>query len=92
MVPDGVRTLKTYAFKDCISLSSITIPNSVTSVGSGAFENCKDLESITILNPTCEIYDSQSTINSTATIYGYAGSTAQSYANKYNRTFIEITE
>lgn len=92
IIPDGVKALKNYVFKDCISLSSITIPYSVTSIGNGAFENCKDLESITILNPTCGIYDSQYTISNTATIYGHASSTAQSYANKYNRTFVEITE
>jgi hypothetical protein len=37
-----------YAFYDCSSLTSITIPNGVTSIGSYAFYNCSSLTSITI--------------------------------------------
>ena len=37
-----------YAFSDCTSLSSITIPNGVTSIGQSAFYNCFSLSSITI--------------------------------------------
>lgn len=38
-VPDGVQTISENAFKDCTSLSDITIPASVTSIGRYAFEN-----------------------------------------------------
>ena len=36
-----------YAFADCTSLTSITIPNSVNSIGSGTFNGCTSLTSIT---------------------------------------------
>ena len=36
------------AFKDCTSLTSVTIPNSVESIGDNAFQNCTSLTSITI--------------------------------------------
>ena len=40
----------------------------------------------------CEIYDSGNTINKTPiTICGAKGSTAESYATKYNKTFKEVS-
>ena len=37
-----------YAFFECTSLTSVTIPSSVTSIGDGAFMGCTGLTSITI--------------------------------------------
>ncbi|MBE6863733.1 MAG: hypothetical protein E7495_04060 [Ruminococcus flavefaciens] len=81
----------------------VTIPDSVTSIAIGAFSPCKSLKSITILNPKCEISDSASTISNefnsaswgyryTGTIYGYANSTAQAYAEKWGYTFKPLSE
>ncbi len=39
-----------YAFEDCTSLTSITIPDSVKSIGAYAFADCSSLESVTIGN------------------------------------------
>ena len=38
------------AFRNCISLTSVTIPNTVTSIGSNAFYSCEGLTNITIPN------------------------------------------
>ena len=43
----GIR-IGNYAFSNCSSLSSITIPGGVTSIGSNAFRSCSSLSSITI--------------------------------------------
>jgi hypothetical protein len=43
------------AFRDCRSLTSVTIPNSVGSIGSGAFMYCSGLTSITIPNSVTSI-------------------------------------
>ena len=43
-----VKSIGDYAFEDCTSLTSVTIPNSVTSIGYGAFKNCTGLTSVTI--------------------------------------------
>jgi hypothetical protein len=46
-IPDSVISIGDFAFWDCESLTSITIPSSVTSIGDSAFEIC-GLTNITI--------------------------------------------
>ena len=55
---DGITKIRSYAFRDCTSLTSVTIPNSVTSIGDSAFRNCSSLTSITIPNNVTSIRDS----------------------------------
>ena len=43
----SVTSIGDYAFEDCSSLTSITIPNSVTSIKTCAFENCTSLTNVT---------------------------------------------
>jgi len=50
-----VTTIGDYAFANCRSLTSITIPNSVTSIGNYAFYNCRTLTSVTIPNSVTSI-------------------------------------
>ena len=44
----SVTSIRDYAFFNCSSLTSITIPEGVTSIGNYTFENCSSLTSITI--------------------------------------------
>ena len=55
VIPEGVDSIKNYAFYNYAQLTSITIPNSVTSIGEWAFYYCSSLTSITIPNSVTSI-------------------------------------
>ena len=43
VIPDTVKEIDLFAFKDCRSLKEVHIPDSVTFIGSSAFEGCVSL-------------------------------------------------
>jgi len=47
-----VTSIGNEAFKDCASLTSVTIPSSITAIGASAFGGCSELDSITMLAAT----------------------------------------
>ena len=55
IIGDDVTSIGDYAFCDCSSLTSVTIPNSVTSFGGSAFRDCSSLTSVTIPNSVTSI-------------------------------------
>lgn len=55
IIPDGVATIKDYAFYNCYSLASVTLPDSVTSIGKYAFYYNTALQGVTIPNSVTSI-------------------------------------
>ena len=104
-ISDSVTTIGDEAFSDCSVLKLITIPQNVAEIEEYAFSNCSSLESIIFESSDCNIYDGSYTICNSrefgtgdekyigyfdGTIYGYEGSTAQAYAEKYGRKFVAL--
>lgn len=54
-IKENTRLIAGGTFKDCSSLTSVTIPNGVTSIGEYAFSGCSALTSITIPNSVTSI-------------------------------------
>ena len=46
IIKEGTRLIAGYAFGDCSSLTSVTLPNSITSIGSSAFSWCESLKEV----------------------------------------------
>lgn len=92
MLTHAVASIGEEAFAGCTALKTITLSSDLTSLGLRAFAGCSGLESIFVFHPNCQIADDVETIPETAVIYGYDNSTAQAYAEKYNRTFVLLNE
>jgi len=87
------------SFAHCTNLVDVTIPKSVNTISENSFYDCLNLRSITILNPDCYIESAPNTIcNSesdgecvyTGEIRGLSGSSAEMYADVYDRKFVAI--
>ena len=51
----GTKWIGDWAFHDCKSLTTVTIPNNVLSIGEGAFSGCENLTSVTMPNSIISI-------------------------------------
>ena len=101
-IPNSVTSIGYGAFEDCTSLKEINIPNSVTSIDECAFYCCTSLKKITIPNSITWIgalslgYNEYNYITQKRdkiedfTIYGFKGSTAETYATENDFNFIAI--
>lgn len=89
-IPDNVTLIGNYTFNACKSLTNIVIPNSVEKIAIGAFSNCDNLKDVTVLNSAAEIVDRAFGDVQDLTIYGYVGSTAETYAKENNIPFVDI--
>lgn len=58
IIDNGVTSIGDSAFRNCTSLTSVSIPDSVTSIGNSTFSDCTSLTSITIPDSIIHIYDS----------------------------------
>ncbi|MBQ6159331.1 MAG: leucine-rich repeat protein [Oscillospiraceae bacterium] len=96
-LPEGVTLIDTYAFIGCRWLLGIVVPSTVTDMGFCVFEDCSKLMGAVVLSQNVEFNtwgETEKLFNSpeTTSLYGYVGSTTQTYAQDYGYTFYDWTQ
>lgn len=91
-IGNGVTSLPRIAFAECGALSNVTIGSGVRSIEEEVFAGCSSLTSLTIPANVTDIDEDALSASFIRTIYGAAGSAAQSFAEAHELTFIAITE
>lgn len=76
-----------HSFRNCSALQTATLPQTVALVGAGAFAACTSLNTLRVYSSDCT-FGAASAVPAETVLYGYAGSTTQAYAKKYDRTFL----
>ena len=100
-IPDTVTAIGEYVFNGCRALSEVTIPAGVTSIGEQAFWRCPSLSSVTIpagvtdigshaFGWTYDVSSSEEQRYEGFTVYGAAGSAAQTYAEENGFRFVKV--
>lgn len=81
-LPESITSIGSCAFLACENLTEITIPEGVGSIGNNAFSFCFGLRKVDILNSSMSFGSDvfKFTAISSDGIYGFNGSTAQTYA------------
>ena len=89
-IPNNVSVIETDTFRNCISISEILFPYGVTEIKNGAFDGCNGLKKIIVYNPKCIMPEDWLSSSESTEVYGYADSTADSFADTNDLTFISI--
>lgn len=83
----GLKAIPSYAFYHCDSLGNVTIPYRVTSIGAYAFANCVALTGVMVPRNVAKIEKTSFNYQDRLTIYGVAGTYAQTFADANFFTF-----
>lgn len=96
--PKSLTSIGNNAFKDCTRIEKLAIPTTVNSVGDNAFDGCTSLKSVTVGENVASIgtkalgyYNNGSNKIDGFTIYGFAGSVAETYATANGFNFVRHT-
>ena len=95
VIPEGVVSVGDDAFRYCNALADVTFPETLGIIGGYAFANCGRLKSITIPASVTAIGEkafgySSDTPVSGFTVYGYANTAAQRYAEENDFEFVKL--
>ena len=85
----GITSIPASTFEHCDVLESIVIPRRVTTIGNSAFKDCVKFTSITIPRSVTSIGSTAFSYLNKLTIYGVAGTYAETYANDNGIKFVD---
>ena len=93
----SITTIPSNSFYDCSALEKVIIPDSVTTIERYAFYRCDSLEKIWIPESVVTMESGSvgnlgGSISEILTIYGKAGSTAETYATENGIAFVDISD
>ena len=91
-LPSMLSDIGTSAFWQCGSLKSVTIPGNVTEISDRAFAYCTALDEVTIPESVKTISDSAFNGSTNVTIYGVAGSYAETFAKNNSIKFSALPD
>ncbi len=92
-LPDGLTEMGSSAFYGCHTLTEVTIPAGVRVIDLKMFYDCKNLKKVVLENPQTTFSSSGEVFKNTHpdfTLYGYANSSAQIYAEQNGHRFIAL--
>ena len=85
----GLTEIPASTFEHCDVLESLRIPRRVTTIGDNAFKDCVKLTSITIPRSVTKISSNAFSYPKILTIYGVAGTYAETFANENSIKFVD---
>ncbi len=92
LLPETLLSIGNQAFSNCFILKKIVIPASVSHIGDQTFTYCKQLRTVTVLSEKATFGSNVlSYTPANLTLYGYKGSTAETYAaeNAHNFSILD---
>ena len=85
----GITTIPASAFRHCDALEQLTVPRRVTAIKDNAFKDSVKLSSITIPRSVTSISTNAFSYPDKLTIYGVAGTYAETFANANSIKFVD---
>ena len=85
----GITTIPENTFNHCDALASIVVPRRVTTIGNYAFKDCVKFTEITIPRAVTSISANAFSYPAKMTIYGVAGTYAETFANDNSIKFVD---
>ncbi|OLR62706.1 hypothetical protein BHF69_08460 [Anaerostipes sp. 992a] len=85
---NGITSIPSYAFDQCAKLEKITVPYRVTTIKDHAFSNSVEFKEIIIPRAVTSIDSTAFSYLDKLTIYGIAGTYAETFANDHGIKFV----